>query len=34
MQEDGKYVRLKSSAADKAVDVQEFFMTHYRGRKA
>jgi len=34
MQQDGTYVRLKSPAADKAVDVQEFFMTHYRGRKA
>jgi len=34
MQEDGTYVRLKSPGADKAVDVQEFFMTHYRGRKA
>jgi polyphosphate kinase len=34
MQEDGTYVRLKSPGADKAVDVQEFFMNHYRGRKA
>jgi polyphosphate kinase len=33
MQEDGTYVRLKSPGADKAVDVQEFFMTHYRGKK-
>ncbi len=34
MQEDGTYVRLKSPSAEKAVDVQEFFMNHYRGRKA
>jgi polyphosphate kinase len=34
MQEDGTYVRLKASSEDKAVDVQEFFMNHYRGRKA
>jgi len=34
MQEDGTYIRLKSPGADKAVDVQEFFMNHYRGRKA
>jgi polyphosphate kinase len=34
MQEDGTYVRLKSPGAEKAVDVQEFFMNHYRGRKA
>jgi polyphosphate kinase len=34
MQEDGTYVRLKSPGADKAVDVQEFFMNHDRGRKA
>jgi len=34
MQEDGTYVRLKSPGEDKAVDVQEFFMNHYRGKKA
>src|SRR6266508_3236241 len=34
MQEDGTYVRLKSPSEEKAVDVQEFFMNHYRGRKA
>jgi polyphosphate kinase len=34
MQEDGTYVRLKAPSEDKAVDVQEFFMNHYRGRKA
>jgi polyphosphate kinase len=34
MQQDGTYVRIKSPGEDKAVDVQEFFMNHYRGRKA
>ena len=34
MQGDGSYVRLKPSDEEKAVDVQEFFMNHYRGRKA
>jgi len=34
MQEDGTYVRLKAPSEDKAVDVQEFFMNHYRGRKS
>jgi polyphosphate kinase len=34
MQEDGTYIRLKSPGEDKAVDVQEFFMNHYRGKKA
>ena len=34
MQQDGTYVRLESPSEDKAVDVQEFFMNHYRGRKA
>src|SRR5690349_9007540 len=34
MQEDGSYVRLKAPSDDKAVDVQEFFMNHDRGRKA
>jgi polyphosphate kinase len=34
MQEDGTYIRLKSAGEEKAVDVQEFFMNHYRGRKA
>ncbi len=34
MQQDGTYVRIKSPSEEKAVDVQEFFMNHYRGRKA
>ena len=34
MQGDGTYVRLKPPSEEKAVDVQEFFMNHYRGRKA
>jgi polyphosphate kinase len=34
MQQDGTYVRLKSSDGEKAVDVQEFFMNYYRGKKA
>jgi len=33
MQQDGTYVRLKSSDGEKAVDVQEFFMNYYRGKK-
>ena len=33
MQEDGTYVRLKSPSEEKAVDVQEFFMNNYRGKK-
>jgi polyphosphate kinase len=34
MQEDGTYVRLKAPSEDKAVDVQEFLMNHYKGRKS
>jgi len=34
MQEDGSYVRMKSPGGDKAVDVQEVFMNHYKSRKA
>jgi polyphosphate kinase len=34
MQEDGSYVRIKSPGGDKAVDVQEVFMNHYKGRKS
>jgi len=34
MQEDGSYVRLKAPSDDKAVDVQECFMNHDRGRNA
>jgi polyphosphate kinase len=34
MQGDGTYVRLKPPGEEKAVDVQEFLMNHYRGRKA
>jgi polyphosphate kinase len=34
MQGDGTYVRLKSPAEDKTIDVQEYLMNHYRGRKA
>jgi polyphosphate kinase len=34
MQEDGTYVRLTPPGEDKALDVQEFFMNHYRGKKA
>jgi polyphosphate kinase len=34
MQEDGSYVRIKSPGGDKAVDVQEVFMNHYKARKA
>ena len=34
MQPDGTYVRLKPPAADKAVDVQEFFMHHHNGQRA
>ena len=33
MKNDGTYVRLKPPSADKAVDVQEFFMRNYRGKK-
>jgi polyphosphate kinase len=33
MQPDGTYVRLKPPGADKAVDVQEFFMNHHDGRR-
>ena len=33
MQEDGTYLRLKPPSDDKAVDVQEFFMRNYRGKK-
>ena len=33
MQEDGTYIRLKSPSEEKAVDVQEFFMNNYRGKK-
>ena len=33
MREDGTYVRLKPAGENKAVDVQEFFMNHYRGKK-
>ena len=32
MKNDGTYVRLKPPSADKAVDVQEFFMRNYRGK--
>jgi polyphosphate kinase len=34
MQEDGTYMRLTPPGEDKALDVQEFFMNHYRGKKA
>jgi polyphosphate kinase len=34
MKEDGSYVRLQPAGEDKAVDVQEFFMNHYRTRKS
>ena len=34
MQEDGTYLRLKPASADKAVDVQEFFMSNYVGKKS
>jgi polyphosphate kinase len=34
MRENGTYVRLKSPGEDKDVDVQEFFMNHYRGKKS
>jgi polyphosphate kinase len=34
MQADGTYMRLKSPDQEKAIDVQEFFMNHYRGKKA
>ncbi len=33
MREDGTYMRLKPAGENKAVDVQEFFMNHYRGKK-
>src|SRR6266498_4147827 len=33
MREDGTYMRLKPADENKAVDVQEFFMNHYRGKK-
>ncbi len=32
MQDDGTYIRLKPRSDDKAVDVQEFFMSNYRGK--
>jgi len=34
MQQDGSYVRLKPPGADHAVDVQEYLMSHFRGKKA
>ena len=33
MQNDGTYIRLKPPSAEKAVDVQEFFMQTHRGKK-
>jgi polyphosphate kinase len=33
MREDGTYMRLKPADENKAVDVQEFFMNHYPGKK-
>jgi polyphosphate kinase len=34
MQQDGTYVRLKPPGTDHAVDVQEYLMSHFRGKKA
>jgi polyphosphate kinase len=34
MQSDGTYVRLKPPGEDKAVDVQEIFMNHYKNKKS
>ncbi len=33
MQQDGTYARLKPPGADHAVDVQEYLMSHFRGKK-